>query len=463
MAVGSQEGNYQLYVSLLNFLGTRSISSALTVTVSGTAIPTVKLLPSTITIFRSQAVSLFAAVTVPACSGATTYRFRWRESTGRIASTTADPRSWRVAGGTLTAGVTYTVRVNVTDSRNQSNTASATIVVQRSPLTVSIQGGDRALPAARSLTLDASSSLDPDRPLLGSAGLNYTWTCIRGGTRYGADCGLGTLSRSAVVSLGTMAEGIYIFSLTGRTFDGRSASASVTVTAVASEPPYASLNALAGDSAKVNPAAKFFVSATIWDGRTSGNLSWAWTLEAGTLSGGASLQSIASSATSGKYYLSPTVTGSFPFSLVLPPFALLSKASYRLRLTASSPAGNGRAELPFTTNGAPTSGSLVVSPLVGQPLFTSFTFTSANWVDDADDYPLSYTFSYKVGEETTAGLVERALVMDTYASTQSGLLLPEGGGSKYNMTAVAYVKDKYGASARVYQVGRRLDTTVLVK
>ena len=39
-----------------------------------------------------QAVSLFASVTVPSCSGATTFKYTWREASRRAASTAVDPR-----------------------------------------------------------------------------------------------------------------------------------------------------------------------------------------------------------------------------------------------------------------------------------------------------------------------------------------------------------------------------------
>lgn len=45
-------------------------------------------------------------------------------------------RYWRVAANTLSAGTTYSIRVNVTDSFNSSNTAAATVIVQRTPLSV---------------------------------------------------------------------------------------------------------------------------------------------------------------------------------------------------------------------------------------------------------------------------------------------------------------------------------------
>lgn len=50
----AQVGTYEVYLTLTNFLGSRSTSSALAVSVSGTAIPTVKILPPSITIYRSQ-------------------------------------------------------------------------------------------------------------------------------------------------------------------------------------------------------------------------------------------------------------------------------------------------------------------------------------------------------------------------------------------------------------------------
>lgn len=42
------------------------------------------------------------------------------------------------------------------------------------------------------------------------------------------------------------------------------------------------------------------------------------------------------------------------------------------------------------TNAPPTSGSLLVSPLVGVALQTPFSLAAYNWIDDSEDLPLTY-------------------------------------------------------------------------
>jgi hypothetical protein len=51
-------------------------------------------------------------------------------------------------------------------------------------------------------------------------------------------------------------------------------------------------------------------------------------------------------------------------------------------------------------NAPPSSGFIIPEPETGTALTTSFGFTAAQWVDDAEDLPLTYVFAYIIGNVT---------------------------------------------------------------
>ena len=71
-------------------------------------------------------------------------------------------------------------------------------------------------------------------------------------------------------------------------------------------------------------------------------------------------------------------------------------AVYRLKLTVTDSIGSTSSTVvSLTTNGPPTSGTFAVSPYRGTALTTEFEFLLDGWSDDVDDYPLTYTYSYR--------------------------------------------------------------------
>jgi hypothetical protein len=101
--------------------------------------------------------------------------------------------------------------------------------VKRSDLVVQIAGGNRLIGSATPLSLTAASSYDPDYR---TTALNYTWSCVLGGDKYGSSCGLTSTAstRQATYSPGRLPAKTYIFSVTATSPDGRSGSAAVTIT-----------------------------------------------------------------------------------------------------------------------------------------------------------------------------------------------------------------------------------------
>ena len=82
----------------------------------------------------------------------------------------------------------------------------------------------------------------------------------------------------------------------------------------------------------------------------------------------------------------------------MPPGHLLPGAEYRFQLSATrrSDGKLGYAAVDVTVNRPPYGGSLEVSPRNGTVLVDDFEVKASSWIDDnADDYPLTYTFYYR--------------------------------------------------------------------
>ena len=76
---------------------------------------------------------------------------------------------------------------------------------------------------------------------------------------------------------------------------------------------------------------------------------------------------------------------------------------------------------------------------------------SANWVDDASDLPLVYTFSYVLGVYDAASSVLTPAADAQAAAALSGVIIPAGDEAANNtVTAVGAVGDIYGAEAVSY-------------
>jgi len=282
------------------------------------------------------------------------------------------------------------------------------------------------------------------------------------------------MSPSATVDLGILSAGVYIFTVQGAK-DERRATSSCEITVLRNDPPSCEISAISGRSDKVNPSAKLYLSASMSDIRGSGNITARWLSILGGFSQGISLTDAAFTPISSVFILS-SQAAKIPFGLGLNAGSLLSRASYTFRLITTNPAGSSTADISLTTNGAPTSGTVAISPLTGQPLTTFFTIKADTWCDDADDYPLLYTYQYILGVDS-ATAVEKPLLVKSLFSTYDKVLFPmvsalleclstvpamlmvihqmifgvcweQGPQPSYNLTAVVYVADQYGAASR---------------
>ena len=99
-------------------------------------------------------------------------------------------------------------------------------------------------------------------------------------------------------------------------------------------------------------------------------------------------------------------------------------------------------EITLTANAPPTSGYLLSEPQVGNALTTIFLVSSPGWATDISNYPLSYTFSYKLSSLSSLLTITTASVRAFTTTTLPPGLLKE----KYNITLSAQVSDIYFSS-----------------
>ena len=131
-------------------------------------------------ILAGDAMALFADVTLPPCAPdqAITYRWSVPGSVIKVPKEFASGQVLYVPDNTLTPGSTYTMRVDVSYRKYPTVSAYATAVVQvqRSPVSLSIDGSSAAVSRVSSEYEIFTLLDDPDDPdEEGRA--SYTWTC----------------------------------------------------------------------------------------------------------------------------------------------------------------------------------------------------------------------------------------------------------------------------------------------
>jgi hypothetical protein len=456
--------SYRVTLSLSNYLGASTDSSAAFIAViAARAPPVLRVVPRSLTVYRSEAVRIFADASVSPCSSATSLTINWTESSGSIKSSSVNPQYFTVPANRLVIGRRYNLTVNATDDLRARAWGYATISVIESPLIVRIAGGDRVIGTGTSLSLDASGSYDPDAGTSSAATLSYSWSCIRGDTSFGKDCGvLSSVLVGTRPQVGRLDIGTYIFTVVGSK-GTRSVSMSAIITVASGQPPLLTVSqkiytaTSAALTAKVNPSDKLtlqawadFSNVTITSGTL--NVTLAWSLAAGSLGGSASLASAARTTLAYDITLERLAAiGSrfVPFPLVLGENSLAGGVTYTFRLRArdnQQTSAVAFGEVTFTTNTPPTSGTLSVSPPRGVVLQTGFSLSMRDWTDDAEDYPLTYAFYYSFPSDPSGK--ETVLAFNSFNAFKTGVLLPQNPFSaSENLTLRATVADRYNAAS----------------
>merc|ERR1719248_281942 len=308
----------------------------------------------------------------------------------------------------------FQVTVGFADTMTINSSATTTIVVGSQALVASILGGvEQAVAIGATTELDGSESYDPDQ----EGALAYAWTAARvldDGRREDANSLLSStdttqsvLAFTPTTATGWASDTSYEFTLTV-SHGARSAAYSVLVSVSSDQyMPRATVTDF-DESIKYNPTEDTF--AAIYFEATSPDpdrecCQTAWSVVGKFAKRGGLL---------GKHAAAPS-----------PMLVDLGKtrpnAVYRLKLTVTDSIGSTSSTVvSLTTNGPPTSGTFAVAPYRGTALETEFEFLLDGWSDDVDDYPLTYTYGYRLVQDAAL----TPLVADQYASAWFLTTLP---------------------------------------
>ena len=382
-------------------------------------------------------------------------------SRAAVAEYTANPVSCRLPVDTLRAGATYMFRATVgfADTMTINTSATATVVVGAQDLVASILGGvEQAVAIGDDVELDGSESYDPDENEA-EGPLAYAWTVARvldDGGRDDATALLGAVdATSAILAFvpdttgGWLGDTTYEFALT--VSRGARSAAYAILVKVSSDRfmPRATVTDF-DEGLKYNPTADTF--AAIYFEATSPDPGRSCCDSAWEVEGAAACLPEDEGCLLGK-----AADAASPMLVQLG--ATRANTVYRLKLTVTDGIGSTSSTVvSLTTNGPPTSGTLAVTPYRGMALTTEFEFLLDGWSDDADDYPLTYTYGYRQQrrtKRTASGYKPEQLVplvADQYASAWFVTTLPQA--KNVNVSCVGRTFDRYLSYAEVQQPAR---------
>ena len=303
------------------------------------------------------------------------------------------------------------------------------LYVEFGPVVAKVKGGlFRSSSIDQPLLLDASDSadlsIDPQRKIKKNSTdeklLTFSWTCsIVSIDGYGKSClyifqSEASLSSPKVTIVNMTLDFVYLVNVVARAVDGRDNSASVTVTAT--QPGSAKVK-IRSSFTKFNSESTLKLVGDIRAGSAQTS-SWS------VLDPDVNL-SIDSLTPVSKNFSDYEAKTGVLFPLAVAPDTFYPGKMYTFRLTSFSRNDSsiiGFGDIVLHTNAPPSSGSLVVSPANGTAVLTAFSISAVSWIDDPDDYPISYVFLYSLSEEqgdfTLAGKSE---VTFTTSSLPAGL------------------------------------------
>ena len=461
-------------VRAINFLDESSVSE-LTVTKMPQAAPVMMIEgPASREVLSTATTRVRGDVVLSSCATETdtTVEFEWSlvqvvpddlPAPLELDALTKSTRSLYIAPSQLVAGHNYTLQLTGRMKTNLTNAGSVrvTLVCTYASLVAKLEGSDRAVVWGDMLVLDARKSLDLDGPTpegMPVRKIDYSWQCM---TSAGDAC-LGPenpalLVNSAILELDTMVltPGVYTFTVTLLKEPGpRTASTSVKIWITPTVGPRVAINAIG--VRKVNPGERLLLQGT-YD-LNSGGLASSVTSPEGGLAFNPLGASADSSVTMAWTQIDGEDVMQYPAMISIEPkFASLAiregvlqlGQDYRFRLTvtdASNSARAGFAEIAVRINTPPSSGQCSAAPLRGNT-DTEFVLECKDWVDEADDLPLTYEFRYVLPasanptDEIPLGTLDKNLFT-------TGLPAPPADTEQHRVEVVTYIVDQAGGRAR---------------
>ena len=464
-------GTYSISLTITNWLGLSGTSTSLLTISSNSAAPQVKLLGAfPLSTIPSQALTIYSQASVPSClSAEASLVYTWglflENRSVPVLSSSSNPTVFSLKPYSLVVG-TYLIQLNVTSLYGNATLGTSTVFqlikVNSGSIHAVIKGGSRRqVSTSGVLVLDGSASFDENEDSVSIPNLTFAWACIVSSfSDYGNNCSniydleeevdmVGKYRTVSIIGERLRSDLTYLISLTVRSMDGRKAMTSVDVQ---QSPPFAGSAAIHASTNRINLDHNFTLQGAI-----SANYSTAITWEALIDGRNYSFNSYSpiSVALQQSY-----VENTFLYSLVVGAFSFSSSCVVTFRLIVdvlipiNSIAGRkllddgfqrvrSTTEVNVKMNGNPIGGMVTVDPDSGLGLETDFSMFTVGWEDDPSDYPLSYSFGFRIQPFSP-----RLTISQPSPATVAFSKLPAGIQSyKHQIIVVSTATDIYAASS----------------
>eukprot|EP01110_Echinostelium_bisporum_P006623 TRINITY_DN2633_c0_g1_i2.p1 TRINITY_DN2633_c0_g1~~TRINITY_DN2633_c0_g1_i2.p1 ORF type:complete len:1926 (+),score=1092.00 TRINITY_DN2633_c0_g1_i2:39-5780(+) len=409
------DSKYTVSVTVTNWLS-QTASSTAVFTKSSAAVPVVTIAgPAVVQIKVNAVLALSGSVTASCGSnieGSVTYAWSFSPAITVDASLLSSA-SLSLPAGSLAAQTDYVATLTATTAAGASNSADVKVVVGISDLIAQIVGGNQQYGETQTVSLDASSSSDPDN--LGA--LSFSWSCSKF-NEPATPCPEITLTPTASLSLVASAVGVgkWTFTVTVSGTNDRTATASAWVEVT--EAVVVSV-AIAAVQSPVNPGLSLTLVGSLNSASiAASDVAWSWSLISGSIADPATAYS----------------AGTTSSSLVIAANVLAPGSQYEYKLLATHTSGaTGYATVTFTVASAPSLG-FTCGALNGNPEYTVFdyAFTSTSGVNFLLAFtPSGESLRVPLSELSTTSTISTKLPAGTYTLV----------GSTYDASNVATSKN----------------------
>ncbi|KAK7234297.1 hypothetical protein SO694_00204012 [Aureococcus anophagefferens] len=242
----------EVTVVVANFLGGVSAPAApLVVEIRRDAPPVLEVVGGVaLAAYRPDALSVRAEAIATSCDGreaadrAVAITWRLFDDAGGLvdlASTSNDQRYFKLPAYSLEAATAYALEARAVDVVGGANaTQTVALSVGTSPVVAVLAGGDRVVPAAAALDVDASGSYDGDVEATAPSKLTFAWACDD------AACDAALGDSQAPKRTVDLAPGTYAIAVTATAPDGRAGAAAATYVVAAEPAPVVAVDGPAG-------------------------------------------------------------------------------------------------------------------------------------------------------------------------------------------------------------------------
>jgi hypothetical protein len=381
--------------------------------------------------YRSYTVTVTQSALFPSCIYTNaTYDWLLYKGTNTIQTATGTSMTINKYSPLMTTYGVYTIRLSTTiDKMVQVTTQTFTLSAMKP--SIQIIGGSQVLKFGSNYTVQTVSS-DPDYTVI--TGAKYSWSCTLNGTQMCTE--VTDIITTSNLLFKPTSIGVYVLTVQFMTFNGRKASANVTMDVVVPTTRVPSVLIVTSVPSRITQQHKLIVQAKVEPSANIASVALKWSLTA---------QGQTENILNQNTILSGTTTAK---TLSFIPSALSTTGIvYTLMIEANYVGETIKAysTVSFSLYSQITTGTFSINPMIGYQIDTTFSFSATGWNTDLDALPLRYSFEYlnKNGQYVPIKLMDGTTTMNTQ-------LIRGSDDSSSDQTLVrCRVQNAYGVEASV--------------